>query len=414
MKKVITVILAIALLAALALPAMADAFTLYASQSGVKVYAKKNTGSKVYRKLSRGEKVLIEKKSGKWYAILVEDPSGDGQTLGWIQAKYLSTTKPSKDKKKKATAAPKTTVQPQREINRVMDTMRGVTPYAAEVVTKTEKGTVALRRQPTTGGQLITHLINGTPVQVLAEGDGWFQVTDTASGYTGYMASKYIVPVAEVADNELVYEEDAEAASGKDEAPAEAAEPARRESRTVAPIDAGLDVNRLPDGEYPVSFDRGDVARLASGTYMNAVRVYTMDRYAASDIEGLAEGDTVVVAGSAIAVESVAVNDGTVSVNGGLLSTNGVDFARNDDGSYRVNGDDDMPTYTELGVTTLVVDESAVYTDSADIEAEPVTADYAGLVEAMQGASFPDFYASNTTVTLSAGRVVRIARTYVP
>jgi len=412
MKKVITVILAIALLAALALPAMADAFTLYASQGGVKVYAKKDTGSKVYRKLSRGEKVLIEKKSGKWYAILVEDPSGDGQTLGWIQAKYLSTTKPSK--KKKATAAPKATVQPQREINRVMDTMRGVTPYAAEVVTKTEKGTVALRRQPTTGGQLILHLMNGTPVRVLAEGDGWFQVTDTASGYTGYMASKYIVPVAEVADNELVYEEDEEAANAEDDAPAEAAEPARRESRTVAPIEAGLDVNRLPDGEYPVGFDRGDVARLASGIYMNAVRVYTMDLYAASDIEGLAEGDTVVVSGSAIAVESVAVNGDTVSVNGGLLSTNGVDFARTDDGSYRVNGDDDMPTYTELGVTTLVVDESAVYTDSADIDAEPVTADYDGLVEAMQGAAFADFFASNTTVTLSAGRVVRIARTYVP
>lgn len=411
MKKVITVILAIALLAALALPAMADAFTLYASQGGVKVYAKKDTGSKVYRKLSRGEKVLIEKKSGKWYAILVEDPSGDGQTLGWIQAKYLSTTKPSKEKKKKATAAPKATVQPQREINRVMDTMRGVTPYAAEVVTKTEKGTVALRRQPTTGGQLILHLMNGTPVRVLAEGDGWFQVTDTASGYTGYMASKYIVPTAEVADNELVYEEDV---YGEDEAPVAESEPARSESRTVAPIEAGLDVNRLPDGEYPVGFDRGDVARLASGIYMNAVRVYTMDLYAASDIESLAEGDTVVVEGSAVAVESVAMNGDTVSVNGGLLSTNGVDFTRTGDGSYRVNGDDDMPTYTELGVTTLVVDESAVYTDSADIDAEPVTADYEGLVEAMQGAAFADFFASNTTVTLSAGRVVRIARTYVP
>ena len=66
MKRVITVILAVALLVALAVPAVADAFTLYATKSGVKVYAKKDTSSRVYKKLSKGQKVLIEKKSGKF------------------------------------------------------------------------------------------------------------------------------------------------------------------------------------------------------------------------------------------------------------------------------------------------------------------------------------------------------------
>ena len=179
MKRVITVILAVALLVALAVPAVADAFTLYATKSGVKVYAKKDTSSRVYKKLSKGQK------GGSWYAILVEDPSGDGQTLGWIQAKYLSTTKPSKDKKKKTTPAPKSTTQSTKEINRVLDTMRDVAPYDAEVVTKTERGTVALRRQPTQAGALILHLMNGAPLRVLAEGDGWFQVSDPTSGNTG-------------------------------------------------------------------------------------------------------------------------------------------------------------------------------------------------------------------------------------
>ena len=41
MKRIVTVMLAVALLAALALPAVADAFTLYATKDGVKVYAKK-------------------------------------------------------------------------------------------------------------------------------------------------------------------------------------------------------------------------------------------------------------------------------------------------------------------------------------------------------------------------------------
>ena len=56
MKRLITVLLAVALVAALALPAMADAFTLYATKSGVKVYAKKDTGSRVYKSCPRARR----------------------------------------------------------------------------------------------------------------------------------------------------------------------------------------------------------------------------------------------------------------------------------------------------------------------------------------------------------------------
>ena len=399
MKRVITVILAVALLVALAVPAVADAFTLYATKSGVKVYAKKDTSSRVYKKLSKGQKVLIEKKSGKWYAILVEDPAGDGQTLGWIQAKYLSTTKPSKDKKKKTTPAPKSTTQSTKEINRVLDTMRDVAPYDAEVVTKTERGTVALRRQPTQAGALILHLMNGAPVRVLAEGDGWFQVSDPTSGNTGYMASKYIVRTGEVAD-------DGEAD--------EVSEAASAGSHTIVPIAVSMDVNHLPDGVYPVSFEPGDTARLASGIYMNAVTVYTMDLYATSDIENLDFTDTVVVDGKPLTVESVEEDDGYISINGGLTAPDGMDFIKMDDGNYRANGSNDMPVYTKLGVTTLLVDESAVFTDSADIDGAPVTAEYDSIVDAIQNATFTGFYAENTTVTIQSGRVVRIDRTYMP
>ena len=404
-KKILTVMLAVALLAALALPAVADAFTMYVTRDGVKVYAKKDTGAKVYRRLSKGHKLLIEKKSGSWYAILVEDPSGDGQTLGWVQGKYLSATKPSSDKKKKATQAPRATVSPQKEIDRLLDTMRDVTPYDAQVVTRTERGTVALRQQPSTAGRQMLGLMNGSPLTVLAEGEGWFRVTDPASGYTGYMSSKYIVRSAEAADDEDA--EDLDAMAGADEA-------GRDGGRTVTPVEADVDVNRLPDGEYPVAFDRGDVARLASGTFMNAVRVYAMDVYAAGDIENLAEGDSVVIEGSAIPVSTVTSDGSLVQINGGLGAEDGFDFSRTDDGNWRVSGLDDLPTYTELGVTTLTVDESAVFTDASDIDSDPVTAPYDGIVSAMQGAKYDAFYADNTTVTVRSGRVVRIDRVFVP
>ena len=406
MKRVVTVILAVALIAALALPAIADALTLYATKNGVKVYAAKRTDAKVYKKLSRGQKVLIEKKSGKWYAILVQDPSGDGQTLGWIQAKYLSSTKPSKEKKKdrkKSASDAKPAESARKEIDRVLGTMQDVEPYEAELVTKTEKGTVALRWQPTTDGKLILHIMNGARLKVLAEGDGWSQVTDPKSGYTGYMASSYLVRTGEAAEVEAG---DAETEGG------DAAEASG--NRTVSPLEAGLDVNHLPDGAYPAAFDRGDVARLASGIYMNGVRVYTMDLYAAADIEGLAGGDTVVVEGETLAVRTVESDGDVVRVNGGLGEEGGCDFRKTGTGDYCVDGYDDLPTYTALGTTSLAVDESAVFTDGSDIDSDPVTVDYDGIIDAMQGAPIDAFSADNTTLTIRSGKVTRIDRVYVP
>ena len=94
MKKALALILMIALVITLAAAASADAFVLYAARDGVKVYADKNTAAQVYKTMSRGDSVLIEDSVTGWYATLVMDPSGDGQTLGWIQAADLVTTPP--------------------------------------------------------------------------------------------------------------------------------------------------------------------------------------------------------------------------------------------------------------------------------------------------------------------------------
>ena len=61
-----------------------------------------------------------------------------------------------------------------------------------------------------------------------------------------------------------------------------------------------IDVNRLPDGIYPVSFDRGDVLSGASGIYMNSVHIFTQDWYDLVDVSTLKVGDTIVVEGETI------------------------------------------------------------------------------------------------------------------
>ena len=178
--------------------------------------------------------------------------------------------------------------------------------------------------------------------------------------------------------------------------------------RTVAPLASDIDVNKLPDGVYPVAFNRGDVMKGASGTYMNAVHIFTEDWYDIADIDALKVGDTIVVDGESVEVKSIERGE-DVLINGDVTLTN-----PEDTNGYRFCGDDDMSAYTELGVTTLQIDPSATYTDSSDIEADPVKTDYDGIVDAMLASDNDSFDQYNTTVRIESGKVVEIRRVYVP
>ena len=124
-------------------------------------------------------------------------------------------------------------------------------------------------------------------------------------------------------------------------------------------------------------------------------------------------GDTILVDGEAILVESVDFGD-WVSINGGL-DAGGVELAtREDTNGYCVSGYDDMTTYTEQGVTTLVLADDASFTDAWDIESEPVTVTGAEIVTAMQTSTNDYFVRYNTTVRIEGGVVVEINRVYVP
>ena len=186
--------------------------------------------------------------------------------------------------------------------------------------------------------------------------------------------------------------------------------------KTVAPQFVEVDVNALPDGIYPVSFKQGDVLGGATGIYMNAVHIYSMDIYDLVDVNTLTAGDTVVVSGEEIPVTSVERNEADVLVNGGLDSENGVVLGPIDEDTngYRVWLESDLPTFTELGVTTLMLADSAVYSDSSNIEAEPVSVGYDGIVSAITGSEYDYFNQYNTTVRIEDGKVVEINRVYVP
>lgn len=184
--------------------------------------------------------------------------------------------------------------------------------------------------------------------------------------------------------------------------------------RTVAPMAAAVDVNNLPDGIYPVSFDRGDVLGGASGIFMNAVHVYTQDWYDIVDINTLKVGDTLVVEGEEVPVLSLESTEYGIAVNEGQDARAFTLATEEDSNGFFIRGLDDLATYTERGVTTLVVDPAATFTDAWNILAEPVTATGADIVGAMQSSENDAFTQYNTTVRVEAGRVVEIKRDYVP
>ena len=185
--------------------------------------------------------------------------------------------------------------------------------------------------------------------------------------------------------------------------------------RTVSPLARNVDVNRLADGAWPVAFDPGDVFAGKSGIYLNAVHIFTQDQYDAAEIDGLKVGDSIVVEGATIEVQSVE-RDGAVTINGGLDGDNGVVLWLDEDtGAYRVAGYDDLATYTEQGVTTLMLDESATYTDASDPKKIPFIIrgkDIVGAITKSDGN--PDFNEYNTTVTVEKGKVVAISHIYTP
>jgi peptidoglycan hydrolase-like protein with peptidoglycan-binding domain len=185
--------------------------------------------------------------------------------------------------------------------------------------------------------------------------------------------------------------------------------------KTVTPIPVEVDVTRLPDGIWPVAFNKGDIFAGASGIYLNGVHIFTEDRFAPEEVEALAVGDSIVVGSETIEVRSIESGEG-VSINGGVDGDNGVELQLDEEsGVFRVSGLDDRATYSDHGVTTLMIDENTAYTDVSDPTQNPTIVRGADIVDAIakseEGVVFDE---NNTRVTVEGGKVVSISHLYVP
>lgn len=183
--------------------------------------------------------------------------------------------------------------------------------------------------------------------------------------------------------------------------------------RTIAPVAQDIDVARLPDGVYRVSFDRDDVRSEDGGVTLNGVRVYTRDRYDAAEVDALRVGDGIVVEGEAVEVLTLARDAHGVTVNEGQ-DARAFYLVRPEAGDgYIVRGMNDLGTYTEQGVAALRLAEGATFTDGWDIGAGPVTVDYDGIAQAIADAENDVFIPDNTALRVENGAVTEIVREYM-
>lgn len=190
---------------------------------------------------------------------------------------------------------------------------------------------------------------------------------------------------------------------------AEQAAPA--DDGVVKPIPVQIDLNNIPDGEYPAEFDPED---LEDGELF--LTILSVDHYADADIKGLAVGDQILIDGETLTINSVGTDEyGDVQINGGLVE-DGYDLTMYDgDDVWTVSGLDDYPTWTALGETTLPLDDAVSLIDGYNGDDHPITAD--GLeavtkaIEASEDVYFDEY---STKVTVKSGKIVLIHRIYTP
>ena len=220
---------------------------------------------------------------------------------------------------------------------------------------------------------------------------------------------------AEPSAEETVTETEAPADQSETDAAAEDSTEAAASSeeegvRRVAPLDEQLDVSQLTDAMMAASFDENGIEEKEGKTYLT-FSVYDYDRYDMVDVSQLAEGDIFVAGGKDLTVKSKTEENGLVLINGGL-EQGGVTLTTDGDGVYYELGVDDVKCYRPLGTVTMELADGCTVTDSSDPDHPDKAVEVSQLAELAKDGT--GFTAANTTITMADGKVVSIARSFLP
>lgn len=206
-------------------------------------------------------------------------------------------------------------------------------------------------------------------------------------------------------------EENTTAPAAQTTAPAETTQPVEG-ANTVLPL-PDTTMENLDDCTAAVSFSLEDFRQTDSGAVLLRMQVYSYDQFDMVDIAALKAGDTIVIGGQEVAVASVERNEsGTVLINGGM-DQDGYDLITEDNGIFYVRDYSDMKWWNMVGDAEYQVADDFVFTDSSNLEIDPVTYT-AGEFLAAADAIDDYFRPQNTTVRIENGQIVSMERVYTP
>ena len=189
MKKLMSVVMIVMMIAAVMVPMCASANAIAPNTDmwvnckngkNLNVRTAPNTkDSKILYRLTPGTKVEIDNTvaAPKGWAFVNTAGHKDG---GFVMTKFLQVSKPGK-----------------YEITERDDHFVAVTPYivSAKALNSKTDVSVGLRVKPNKTSQAIRRLDAGDQLQVIARGKVWSKVVDLQTGKTGYVANDYLMAV---------------------------------------------------------------------------------------------------------------------------------------------------------------------------------------------------------------------------
>ena len=182
---------------------------------------------------------------------------------------------------------------------------------------------------------------------------------------------------------------------------------------TVTPLPETIDLDNLDNCTIAVGLSDGSIFADQSGTLQILATVFSYDLYDAVELSQLKVGDILVIRDMEIVITSLEHNSfGTLLINGGL-DAGGYDLCTDENTVYYETGYSDMKSWQEIGVVTLPVSPDFVYTDSSNLNSEPVLYHYDDLLHPDNGIDYY-FTPQNTTLVIENGMVTAMNRIYTP
>ena len=202
MKKLIGLLLAMALLAALAMPAMAESqgreMYVY-TQNGKDLLVRSSmstTEDNVVGSLPFGAKVITYGSPQPGWTHI---DYGDGSFSPYVMSRFLvknkPTAKPTASKSSSGTDSKNfdtTSATTVEQINTLLASAKVVEPYSVTVRPVRASGWVYMRWIPSRNSQQIATYGANQQLTVIAELKDWYQVEDPVTGRVGFVYKSYI------------------------------------------------------------------------------------------------------------------------------------------------------------------------------------------------------------------------------